>query len=126
MNEETKVEYYRYALASGPTSDALAAAPWATGGFALILAAFVLCFSATVVLGIKRQAPGRRLMLSGLTLIAVYFLFQDTLAQDAELKYGPIAEALTLVAYGLGGMVVATGYARLVWYLCKEDIERRP
>lgn len=124
MSKETQVEVYQLGVATGPTADALAAAPWLTGGSLLILVTFLLCFGATVLLATKRQVPGRRLMLSGLILVLVYFVFQNTLAQDAELRYGPVADALTLVSYGVGGLIAAIGYARLVWHLCKEVNER--
>jgi hypothetical protein len=124
MNEEPKVDVYQLTVATGPTEEALTAAPWRAGGDALILIAFVLCLTATVFLGIKRRAPGYRSVLSGLILVALYYLFQITVANDAELRYGPVAEALTRVAYGLGSIVVAIGYTRLAWHVCKVDGER--
>jgi hypothetical protein len=123
MNEESQVDVYYLGVATGPTAEAQAAAPWATGGFVLILVAFTLCFAATAVLVVKRRVPGRWLILSGLTFVMIYFLFQNTLAQDAELRYGPVADALALVSYGLGGFAAALGYTRLVWHVCKERNE---
>ena len=44
----------------------------------------------------------------------LYFIFQNTVAQDAELRYGPAAEALSLISYGVGGLLIAMGYALFV------------
>jgi hypothetical protein len=124
MSEEPKLEVYELGVATGPTDADLAAAPWMTAGHTLILAAFLLCFTTTVVLAIKRRAPGHRFILAGLILVALYYVFQVTVANDAELLYSPAGYALAHVAYGLGSLVVAIGYTRLVWHVCKGKAER--
>jgi hypothetical protein len=123
MSEEPKLEVYELGVAEGPTDEGLDAVPWIMGGFALIVTAFLLCFAATVFLAIKRRAPGHWFILSGLVLVALYFVLQMTVLRGAELTYGPIAIGVTLLAYGLGSILVAIGYTRLVWHVCKGKAE---
>ena len=124
MSEEPKLEVYELGVAEGPTDEGLAAVPWIMGGFALIVTAFLLCFTATVFLAIQRRAPGHWFILSGLVLMALYYVFQVTVADDAELTYGPAGHALALVVYGLASILVAIGYTRLVWHVSKGKAER--
>jgi hypothetical protein len=102
--------------ATGPTPEMQQAAPWITGGFWLMVFAFLL-YSCFAVSAAKRRTPGCWFTLSGLVIIALYFIFQNTLAQDAELRYGPVADALSLAVYSIGGVMLAIGYARTVLYV---------
>ena len=111
--EETQIKTTYLGEATGPTAEMKQAAPWISGGFGLVVLAFLLYFGFSI-LALKRRAPGRLLTFSGLCIMMVYFIFQNTLAQDAELRYGPVADALSLILYGLGGLMVAGGYAKSV------------
>jgi uncharacterized membrane protein YecN with MAPEG domain len=113
MTEETEIRTAYLGEATGPTADMQQAEPWITAGFALVVFALLLYLGFSVV-AIKRRTPGRWLTFSGLSIIMMYFVFQNTVAQDAELRYGPVADALSLVAYGFGGLLLAAGYAKSI------------
>jgi hypothetical protein len=113
MAEEAQIETIYLGRATGPTPEMEQAAPWITGGFLLVAFAFLL-YLAFSILAVKRRTSGRWFTISGLCIVLLYFIFQSTVAQDAELRYGPAAEALSLISYGLGGLLVAVGYALFV------------
>jgi hypothetical protein len=98
---------------SGRLVEMKQAAPWLTGGFSLLMIAFLL-YCGFGVVAARRRIPGRWLTLSGLAIIALCFIFQITLAQDAKLRHSSMGEALCLIVYGSGGLMVAIGYARAV------------
>jgi hypothetical protein len=111
--EETHFQITYAGRATSPTREMQHAAPWILGGYGLIALAILLYFGFGV-LALRRRTGGRWLTLSGLIIVVLYFIFQNTVARDAELRYGPVADALSLVAYGTGGLLVTAGYARLV------------
>lgn len=119
VSKEDQATVIYLGKATGPTDDVLAAAPYESVGYWLMLAAFLIMLGAAGVLRFKARAPGSGLCLAGLLLVLAYFLFRQTVAQDAELRYGPWADAVELVAYSIGGLVIAIGYARLTFYVTK-------
>ena len=121
MSKEAQVSYL--GTATGPTPEMLAAQPYITAGFWLIVLAF-LCYLGFTIVVFRRRAPGRWFTLSGLVVLLIYFLFHNTLAHDAELEFGPTADALELIAYGISGLLVAVGYARLVLHIRQENNAR--
>lgn len=114
--EESHFQVTYAGRATGPTTDMQNAAPWIVGGYWLVVLAVLFYFGFGVV-AVKRRTRGRWFTLSGLIIIMLYFIFQNTVAQDAELRYGPVADALSLVAYGTGGLLITAGYAMLVLQL---------
>ena len=121
MSKEAQVFFL--GKATGPTPEMLAAQPYITAGFVLMVVAFV-CYLGFTIVAFRRHAPGRWFSLSGLVVVLSYFLFHNTLAHDAELEFGPTADAFELIAYGISGLLVTVGYARLVLHIRKENNAR--
>jgi hypothetical protein len=113
MENEPSVTAYYLGKSTGPTPEMLAAAPYESFAFCTLALAFVLFSLSSGVLAIKARAAGSWLTSAGLLVMFLYFVFQSTVAQDAELRYGPWADAVSVIAYGFGGLLVAVGYARL-------------
>lgn len=108
--------------ATGPTPEMLAAAPYESFGFCVLASAFVLLLASSSALAVKRRAPGAWLTVSGLVVVFAYFIFQNTLAQDAELRYGPWADAVAYIAYGSGAFLISVGYVRLARGLMRGSV----
>ena len=115
------MEYF--GTATGPTPEMLAAEPYISAGFWLMILAF-LCYLGFAILALKNRVPGRWFTLSGLMVFLAHTIFHNTLAPDAELDYGPYASALEFITYGTSGLFVAVGYARLVWHSRKNNNAR--
>jgi len=111
MSNEATVTYL--GTATGPTPEMLAAAPYESFGFWILIAAFALFLVCAFVLATKARARGSWSTILGLLVVLLYFAFQNTLAQDAELRYGPWADAIAYIAYGLGAFLISLGYAGL-------------
>ena len=120
MTEETQIETSYLGQATGPTPEMEHAAPWIASGFGLVILAFLLYLGFSFVAA-KRHAAGRWFTIAGLSVVMLYFIFENTLAQDAELRFGPTAVALSFISYGVGSLLVAVGYARLVSQRSRED-----
>jgi len=110
MNNEATITYL--GKATGPTPEMLAAAPYESFGFWVLVAAFTPSLACAFVLAFKGRARGSWLTISGLLIVLLYFVFQNTLAQDAELLYSPWGNAVASITYGLGAFLVSLGYAR--------------
>lgn len=111
MSNEATITYI--GRATGPTQEMLAAAPYESFGFWVLVAAYTLSLACAFVLAFKGRARGSRLTISGLLVVLLYFVFQNTLAQDAELLFSPWGTAVASITYGLGAFLIALGYARL-------------
>ncbi|MDB5977906.1 MAG: hypothetical protein JWR07_4666 [Nevskia sp.] len=110
--------------ATGPTAEMLAAAPVESLGFWMLVLAFLLFVGSSGALAIKARAAGAWLTLSGLLIVLLYFVFQNTVAQDADLRHGSLADAIAFVAYGVGGFLIALGYARLAYHIMRSTSKR--
>ena len=124
MSNDASIGYL--GKATGPTAEMLAAAPVESFGFWILVLAFLLFVGSSALLAIKGRVAGAWLTLWGLLIVLLYFVFQNTVAQDADpdLRHGPWADAIAFVAYGAGGFFIALGYARLAYHILRSTSKR--
>jgi hypothetical protein len=97
----------------GPTESELAAANWELLGTSMIGLGLVCMLLVALGFSIRLKLPGSIETLCGLVVVFVYLWFRYTFAQDADLLFGPWADATARIAFGIGALLAALGYARM-------------